>query len=53
MILHEKTLHRVENEVPNGLNGVSQQPHVAISKINSKKMDDMKSMNIAKNHPLW
>ncbi|XP_031629159.1 glycerophosphodiester phosphodiesterase 1 isoform X2 [Contarinia nasturtii] len=50
VILHEKTLHRLDNSLPNG--STDHKPQLSFSKINSLKFDDLKSMNIAKNHPL-
>lgn len=59
VILNEKTLHRLGNGVPNGcasgaVAATVNDPKSQLSfpSINSLKLEDLQSMNIAKNHPL-
>lgn len=53
VIFHEKTLQRVMDDVPNGVKAASNEPKVSFSRINLMKLEDLKTLNIAKNHPLW
>lgn len=54
VILHKNTLHRIENGMPNGTDvAAHDKVKPTFSQINTLKLDELKSLNIAKNHPLW
>lgn len=53
VILHEQTLHRVECGPTNGLTAAADKQMPAATCINAMAMDELSSINLAKNHPLW
>lgn len=53
VILHEQTLYRLEYGIMNGTVSSEKKIQSKTKNINSMKFEELNSLNLARNHPLW